>query len=125
SHLVYAVCGAGKTELLFPAIHLALQQGKRICLAAPRTDVVLELSPRLQAAFPKTLIHTLYGGSPEQAGFPLLVLATTHQLYRFEKAFDFMIVDEADAFPYTMDAALQRAVEKAKKPGAPVVYVSA
>jgi competence protein ComFA len=56
---------------------------------------------------------------------PSIVIATTHQLYRFQKAFDLMIVDEADAFPYSFDAALERAVMKAKTPEAPVVYVSA
>lgn len=124
-HLVYAVCGAGKTELLFPAIFQALQKGHRVCVAAPRTDVVLELAPRLRAVFPTTTIHSLYGDSPAEAGFAELVVATTHQLYRFENAFDVMIVDEADAFPYSYDAALKRAVEKAKKKDAPVVYVSA
>lgn len=125
SHLIYAVCGAGKTELLFPPLHDALTAGKRICIAAPRTDVILELSPRLRAAFPDTTIHTLYGGSPLEEGYAQLVLATTHQLYRFEGAFDLIIVDEADAFPYSFDPTLVRAVTKALKENAPVVYVSA
>ncbi|MCH4824772.1 DEAD/DEAH box helicase [Planococcus halocryophilus] len=124
-HLIYAVCGAGKTELLFPPIFEALKIGLRICLAAPRTDVVLELTPRLRAAFPNTIIHSLYGNAPEELGFAQLVVTTTHQLYRFENAFDVMIVDEADAFPYSYDIALKRAVVKAKKKEAPIVYVSA
>lgn len=125
SHLVYAVCGAGKTELLFPAIFKALQDGKRICIAAPRIDVVLELSPRIRAAFRKTVVHTLYSGSPDEPGYASIIIATTHQLYRFQQAFDFMIVDEADAFPYSYDAALQRAVNKALKEEASILYVSA
>ena len=124
-HLVYAVCGAGKTELLFPPIFEALKKGQRVCIAAPRTDVVLELSPRLRTVFPQTIIHSLYGNSPEESGFAQLVIATTHQLYRFKDAFDVMIVDEADAFPYSYDPALKRAVIKAKKKEAPVIYVSA
>ena len=125
NHLVYAVCGAGKTELLFQPIFEALQKGHRICLAAPRTDVVLELSPRIRAVFPSTTVHTLYGGAPIEEGFADLVIATTHQLYRFENAFDVIIVDEADAFPYSFDAALERAVRKSAKPGSPIVFVSA
>ncbi len=125
SHLIYAVCGAGKTELLFPPLHDALSEGKRICIAAPRTDVVLELSPRLKAVFPDTTIHTLYGGSVFEDGYAQLVLATTHQLYRFQDAFDLVIIDEADAFPYSYDPALERAVTKSLKEGAPTVYVSA
>ena len=52
SHLLYAVCGAGKTEILFEPIHKLLTEGKRICIAAPRVDVILELEPRFRAAFP-------------------------------------------------------------------------
>lgn len=103
----------------------ALQLGKRVCIATPRTDVVLELFPRFQQVFPTTCIHAYYGNAPQQQGFAQLVLATTHQLYRFENAFDVMIVDEADAFPYTMDEALQQAVVKAKKKEAPTAYVTA
>lgn len=124
-HLLAAVCGAGKTELLFPSVHYALQQGLRVCIATPRTDVVLELFPRFQKAFPGTIIHALYGGAPKQEGYAQLILATTHQLYRFEQAFDVMIVDEADAFPYTFDETLQRAVKKAKRKDTPVVFVTA
>ena len=125
NHLVHAVCGAGKTEILFAAIHESLKAGKRVCVATPRTDVVLELYPRFQQVFQNITIHALYGGAEINPHFAQLVLATTHQLYRFEHAFDVMIVDEADAFPYTYDEALQRAVLKAKKTGAPIAFVTA
>ena len=125
NHLVHAVCGAGKTEILFQSVHYALEQGYRVCIATPRTDVVLELFPRFQAVFPGTTIHALYGGAPKQEGDAQLVMATTHQLYRFEEAFDLIIVDEADAFPYTFDQTLQTAVQKAKKPYAPIIFVTA
>lgn len=125
SHLMSAVCGAGKTELLFPSIFQCLKQGKRVCVAAPRTDVILELFPRFQKVFPKTTIHALYGGAPDQQGFAELILATTHQLYRFENAFDVVFVDEADAFPYYADQTLQRAVKKAAKQDAAIHYVTA
>ena len=124
-HLIHAVCGAGKTEILFQSVHYALEKGDRVCLSTPRTDVVLELFPRFQAVFPETTIHALYGGAPKQEGYAQLVMATTHQLYRFEEAFDLIIVDEADAFPYTIDETLQSAVQKAKKPEAPIIFVTA
>src|SRR5690606_8875345 len=54
-----------------------------------------------------------------------LILATTHQLYRFHQAFDAVFLDEADAFPYTADETLQRAVRKAAKPNAPIHFVTA
>lgn len=123
--LVWAVCGAGKTEVLFEGIHYALQQNKRVCIAAPRTDVILELSPRLKKVFPDTKIITLYGGSEERNTYGQLVLSTTHQLYRFKDAFDVMIIDEVDAFPYSYDDSLQGAVEKARKTDSSIIYLTA
>lgn len=125
SHLLHAVCGSGKTEILFQAVHFALGEGKRVCVATPRTDVVLELAPRFQQVFPQTLMHVLYGDAPKQDGHAQLVIATTHQLYRFQDAFDVVFVDEADAFPYSYDETLQRAVRKAKKAEAPILFITA
>ncbi|WP_188006705.1 DNA/RNA helicase [Sporosarcina sp. ANT_H38] len=124
-HLIHAVCGSGKTEILFKPIHKLLTEGKRVCIAAPRVDVILELEPRLRAAFPRTAIEALYGGSESKTESPQLILATTHQLYRFRHAFDAIFVDEADAFPYTAEETLRRAVRKAAKPQAPVHFVTA
>ncbi len=124
-HLISAVCGAGKTELLFQSVHYALEKGLRVCIAAPRTDVVLELFPRFQRVLPQTVIHAYYGGAPRQDGYAQLILATTHQLYRFEKAFDVMIIDEADAFPYSFDETLARAVKKAKTAKASTYFITA
>ncbi|WP_263497730.1 DEAD/DEAH box helicase [Rossellomorea vietnamensis] len=123
--LVWAVCGAGKTEVLFEGIDEALGQNKRVCIAAPRTDVILELSPRLKKVFPQTGVTTLYGGSEERHSYGQLVLSTTHQLYRFKEAFDVMIIDEVDAFPYSYDSSLQGAVEKARKPLSSIIYLTA
>ncbi|ARK25506.1 DNA/RNA helicase [Sporosarcina sp. P37] len=125
SHLLYAVCGSGKTEMLFQPIHYLLNEGRRVCLAAPRVDVILELMPRLTAAFPDTCTEALYGGADVEHVDAQLILATTHQLYRFHEAFDAVFVDEADAFPYTADETLQQAVRKAAKPNAPIHFVTA
>ncbi|NYF23916.1 DEAD/DEAH box helicase [Sporosarcina sp. JAI121] len=124
-HLIHAVCGSGKTEILFEPIHKLLLAGKRVCIAAPRVDVILELEPRLRAAFPETAIEALYGGAETTTDSAQLILATTHQLYRFRHAFDAIFVDEADAFPYTAEETLRRAVRKAAKPEAPVHFVTA
>ena len=86
---------------------------------------MLELLPRFQQAFQQTTIQALYGGAEQKDRYCSLVLATTHQLYRFERAFDVVIVDEADAFPYTYDTALQQAVLKAKKSVAATALVTA
>ncbi|MDY0405081.1 DEAD/DEAH box helicase family protein [Virgibacillus sp. 179-BFC.A HS] len=123
--LVWAVCGAGKTEMLFPVITEALKQGKRICIATPRADVVRELKPRLLQAFPKVSIQALYGGSEDKTGTAQLIIATTHQLLRFKAAFDVMIIDEIDAFPYNKDASLPFASNRAKKTPSTTIYLTA
>lgn len=123
--LVWAVCGAGKTEVLFAGIGTALSKGKRVCLATPRTDVVLELTPRLRKVFPHISVASLYGGSEDRHQFAALTIATTHQLLRFYQAFDMMIVDEVDAFPYTADESLQFAVQQARKKQSSLIFLTA
>ena len=113
--LVWAVAGAGKTEMLFKALGDAMEAGKRVCITSPRIDVCLELAPRIQGAFPTVPMAVLYGGADESYVYTQLVIATTHQLYRFEEAFDVLIIDEVDAFPFHMNAALLFAAEKARK----------
>jgi competence protein ComFA len=123
--LVWAVCGAGKTELLFKGIEKALSAGTRVCIATPRTDVVLELTPRLQSVFPSIQVASLYGGSDDRHQFSPLTITTTHQLLRFYQAFDVMIVDEVDAFPYSADPMLQFAVKNARKVDSSLIYLTA
>ncbi|KMJ59005.1 helicase [Bacillus sp. LL01] len=125
SLLVWAVCGAGKTEVLFKGIETALSKGKRVCIATPRTDVVLELSPRLQQVFPDINIATLYGGSEDRSKNSPLTIATTHQLLRYYRAFDTLIIDEVDAFPYSVDPVLEYAASQARKEEGSTIYLSA
>ncbi|MCM3602661.1 DEAD/DEAH box helicase [Robertmurraya korlensis] len=123
--LVWAVCGAGKTELLFKGIEMAFANCKRVCIATPRTDVVLELTPRLQSVFPSIEVASLYGGSDDRHQFSPLTITTTHQLLRFYEAFDVMIVDEVDAFPYSVDPMLKFAVKNARKESSSLIYLTA
>ncbi|MUV39051.1 ComF operon protein [Lentibacillus sp. JNUCC-1] len=123
--LIWAVCGAGKTEMLFPGITQALQLGLRICIATPRADVVRELKPRIQKAFAEIPVQALYGGSPEREASAQLILATTHQLLRFKSAFDVMIIDEIDAFPFHADPSLPFAANRAKKSVCTTIYLTA
>lgn len=125
TRLLWAVAGAGKTEMLFKGIDYALQQGLRIGLASPRVDVCLELAPRLQSAFPDHPVALLYGDMEEPYQYRQLTIATTHQLFRFQEAFDVLIIDEIDAFPYHNDRALQTATQKARKPESALIYLSA
>lgn len=123
--LVWAVCGAGKTEMLYPGISEALRIKKRVCIATPRADVVRELLPRLRAAFSGVYIQGLYGGSLEKDGTAQLIITTTHQLLRYSNAFDVMIIDEVDAFPYTKDPTLPFSSERAKSKNCTTIYLTA
>lgn len=122
--LIWAVTGAGKTEMLFPGITEALRTGLRICLATPRADVVRELLPRLKQAFAYVHIQGLYGGSNDD-GTAQFIVSTTHQLLRYRQAFDVLIIDEIDAFPYHSDSSLPFAASRAKQAKSTTIYLTA
>lgn len=125
THIVWAVAGAGKTEMLFQGIDLALRQGKRVCIASPRVDVCLELAPRIAAAFPSVPLAVLHGSMETPYSYTSLVIATTHQLLRFKQAFDLLVIDEVDAFPFHLNESLAYGAEKAKKAKSTLLYLSA
>lgn len=124
-YLIWAVCGAGKTEMLFQGIEEGLKEGKRICIATPRADVVRELKPRIKSAFKDIPIQALYGGSGDKEGTTQIIIATTHQLLRFYKTFDIIIIDEIDAFPYHNEPTLSYAVNQSKKEKSTTIYLTA
>ncbi len=97
--LLYCVCGAGKTELVARSIAAMLAQRRKVCFAIPRRQVVLELRERLAGWFPKAKVTAVCGGYTQDTDGDLIV-CTTHQLYRYYGAFDLLILDEPDAFPF-------------------------
>ena len=107
-----AVCGAGKTEIIYETIYDYLKKAKRIAYAIPRTDVVKELTIRFVNVFPNTIIKPLYSGSHDDENAQMLI-TTIHQLIHYEDEFDLIILDEADAFPYRDNDFLHRIVKKA------------
>src|SRR5699024_6281885 len=111
--------------MLFEGIAYAIREGKRICLTSPRADVIRELLPRFEQAFPEVSIIGLYGGSGKNDQTAQLTLATTHQLLRYENAFDLVIIDEIDAFPYHADPSLPYATHRARKNRSTFIYLSA
>ncbi len=62
--LLWAVTGAGKTEMLFPGINFALKKALRVAIASPRIDVVLELHPGFKRRFRKLRSHYYMGALP-------------------------------------------------------------
>lgn len=125
SRLIWAVTGAGKTEMLFKAIHYSLEQGYRVAIASPRVDVCIELYPRIQNVFKNEDIILLHGRMEEVYRYTKLLICTTHQLLRFYKAFDVLIIDEVDAFPFVNNKQLAYGVSKSLKPNSSLIYLTA
>jgi len=112
--LIHAVTGAGKTELVYASMEHYLRKRLHVGFATPRKDVVIDLAPRIEEAFPKAKVVSVYGEHTSLLVGDILVL-TTHQLYRYPKYFDLLILDEIDAFPYrdnqVLNAFFYRAVK--------------
>jgi len=123
--LVHAVCGAGKTPMLFPGIERALCSNKRVLITTPRADVVRELTGHLKRAFQQADIVSLFGGSPDRLKLGEITISTTHQLIHYRTCFDVVFIDEVDAFPYQADRTLHRYVRQAMSPDAALILLSA
>ncbi|WP_201336058.1 DEAD/DEAH box helicase, partial [Lactobacillus nasalidis] len=113
--LVQAVTGAGKTEMIFPLLAQAFASGCRVAIATPRIDVVNELYPRLKAAFAEIEIGKYHGREEKAVANEQLVICTTHQLLKYYRAFDLLIIDEIDSFPYAGSPQLHFAAANAVK----------
>lgn len=124
SLLLYAVTGAGKTEMMFEGIRLARQLGHNIAILSPRVDVVIEISQRIKDAFKNEEIDILHQKrSQEYNGH--FVISTVHQLFRFKQHFDTIFIDEVDAFPLSMDPQLTIAIQTASKSIYSHIYMTA
>ncbi|GAD15543.1 helicase-related protein [Lentilactobacillus otakiensis] len=124
-HLLWAVTGAGKTEMLFKGISWAVARGLRIGIASPRVDVCIELFPRIQSAFEKVSTVLLHGKSEQPYKYSQITICTTHQLLRFYHAFDVLIIDEVDVFPYSGNQMLHFGVSNAIKADGATLYLTA
>ena len=124
SSLVHAVTGAGKTEMLFKLIAECLARGERACIATPRIDVVNELYPRFTKAF-AIEIGKYHGREYHEPKNEQLIICTTHQLMKYFHAFDLLVIDEVDSFPYVGNKQLHYAAENAVKPNGVRKYLTA
>jgi len=97
--LLDAVCGAGKTEIVLETIKTYLNIGLIIGFACPRKVLLCDLFIRISQYFKSDKFGLVYGDKSYQPQAQLVFL-TTHQLYKYKKTFDLLIIDEIDAFPY-------------------------
>jgi len=109
--LLHAICGAGKTEMVSLAIADTLKRGGRVGFAIPRQALVRDIAYRLSHLFPQTRVIAVYGGHHDQLIGDLIVF-TTHQAGRYLNAFELLIIDEVDAFPYVDNPVLIKLTEQ-------------
>ena len=105
--LISAVCGAGKTELIYGVVCYALAHRHRVGFALPRRDVAIELFARFKSAFTANSVQLVVGGHHRRLEADIII-CTTHQLFRYPHYFDLLILDEIDAFPYRGDETLEQ-----------------
>ena len=103
---LYACTGAGKTEITYESICSYLKEGKKVCFAISRRQVVRELKDRLQSVFPSLHVVCVAQGYIDEIDGDIIV-CTMHQLYRYPYCFDLLIMDEVDAFPYIGNEVLE------------------
>lgn len=115
---VDAVCGAGKTELIYESIEFFLNQNKKVGFVIPRKDVVIEIYSRLKKDYHMVNVTSVYGGNTDNLNGQIIVL-TAYQLYRYDNFFDLIILDECDAFPFYNTFFLKRASKGV------IIYLSA
>lgn len=123
--LVWAACGAGKTEVCFPLLRRYLEEGKSVLFAAPRQDVVHDVQPRLQKNFPQYRVRILSGTMPPELENSQFTVATTHQVLRFYRAFHLIILDEMDAYPYIGNKVLEYGLQQALREDGQLIYLTA
>lgn len=111
--LVHAVCGAGKTEMTFPVIERVVNEGKRVLIVSPRKDVAIEWVERLEQAFTVPVTRRYGGGEKDSIG--MITVATAPLLLNLRDVFDYVLVDESDAFPFAFDVALWRTIYRVGK----------
>ena len=121
--MVHAVTGAGKTEMMYQVVAEMIKKGRCVCIATPRIDVCIELYKRMTLDF-SCPISLLHGDSDPYFRTPL-VISTTHQILKFYQAFDLLIIDEVDAFPFVDNPVLYHAVSNAVTKNGKLIYLTA
>ncbi|MCR5740888.1 MAG: DEAD/DEAH box helicase family protein [Gammaproteobacteria bacterium] len=120
---LYAVCGSGKTEIMYEAILRCLNDGLKPIVVIPRKEIVKELYDRLKSVFIDTKISFLDGTHHDDSGE--LLISTVHQLINYEDEFDLLILDEADAYPFAGNEYLHRILYKSVKKNGVIFFMSA
>lgn len=108
--------------MVYKSIEYYINNNKIVGFAIPRKDVVIEIYHRLKKDYKNIDVVCVYGGNSKVTNGQIIVL-TTHQLARYKKYFDLLILDEADAFPYYKNELLNQFLKNSVN--GPIIYLSA
>lgn len=122
--MLYAVTGAGKTEITFEGIKYARQNGLNVAFISPRIDVVKEVYLRLADAFKGVRIDLMYSGVKSVFSH-MFTVCTVHQLFNCINHYDVIIIDEVDAFPLPEEPLLMETVKRAAADDASIILMTA
>lgn len=123
--LVWAACGAGKTEVACAAIALTLRQGGVVLYVAPRQSLASELHERLSGFFPSVEVALRTGQRQLGSIDARLTVCTAHQTLRFKHYADLVVFDETDAYPCEPGGYLERAVQRSVRHRGKIVCLTA
>lgn len=122
--LLYAVTGAGKTEITFEGIKYARNSGLNVAFVSPRIDVVKEVYFRLADAFKGVRIDLMYSGVKSVFSH-MFTVCTVHQLFNCIDHYDVIIIDEVDAFPLPEEPLLMETVKRSAAEDASIILMTA
>jgi competence protein ComFA len=91
-----------------------LNRSLNVGVAVARRQVALQLYERFKSAFPSIKVTVVCEGHTQDISGNLII-TTTHQLYRYRKHFDCLILDEPDAFPFRNNPVLNGFMRQAVK----------
>lgn len=120
--LIWAVCGAGKTEITFNLIKEVIKENKYVCFAIPRVDIVFEIYERIKEVF-NTEVSIMCGDKKDNLNAQIYIM-TTNQILKFNNCFSLIIIDEVDAFPYEHNIKYDYAVNRAKRDDGVITYLT-
>ena len=122
--MLYAVTGAGKTEITFEGIKYARNNGLNVAFVSPRIDVVKEVYLRLAGAFKGVRIDLMYSGVKSVFSH-MFTVCTVHQLFNCINHYDVIIIDEVDAFPLPEEPLLMETIKRSAADNASIILMTA
>ena len=123
--VIWAACGAGKTEVVCEAIARALAQGHTVLYVVPRQTVASRAPRGLSRTSRPLRWHCAQANTALGHRARGSSSASAHQTLRMKHFADLVVFDEIDAYPCEPGGYLERSVERSVKPGGKMICLTA